>query len=206
MANSDLNVELREATGKGASRSLRREEKIPAVVYGKGIEPCSITLSPKELKKAISTDAGLNTLITLKGNGVFADKVVIVKDMDVHPLRRVVRHADFQIVDMTKQVQVMVPVHAVGKSEGEKAGGNLNVIRKELEIICLPTAIPTSIDINVDALNIGDVIHIDDVTLPEGVEAPHDVNFTVITCVGRMIEKEETDEEGEEEVEESEEE
>ena len=198
METSELQVVLREGKGKGVARSLRRDNKIPAVVYGKGFETCSIALSPKELKAAIATKAGLNTLITLKGDGSFSDKVVIVKDMDKHPIRREIRHADFQVVDLKKKIHVNVPVHTVGKAVGEKAGGIIDVIRKELEVVCLPTVIPTVIEINVEALNIGDVVHVNDITLPEGSELPADVNFTVITCVGRKAEVEETDEDAEE--------
>jgi large subunit ribosomal protein L25 len=98
-------------------------------------------------------------------------------------------HVDFQAVDLHQKVHVMVPVHAIGKSQGEKAGGQLHIIRHELEVVCLPTNIPTSINIDVAVLNIGDVVHIEDVALPAGTEVPHDVNFTVITVTGHKAEE-----------------
>lgn len=199
MAQAELNVTFRENTGKGVSRSLRRQGLAPAVVYGKGVDPCALSVDPKALQKAISTEAGWNTLITLKGEGPFSGKVVILKDLQVDPIRRDIHHADFQVIDLQKKVHVMVPVHSVGKSEGEKAGGSLQVIRKELEVICLPTAIPKSIDIDVASLKIGDVLHVEDIVLPEGVEAPHEVNFTVITVTGHKPEEAESAEETEEE-------
>lgn len=199
MATAELNVTARQATGKGVARSLRRQGLVPAVVYGKGMEPCAITVAPKELQAAIATEAGWNTLITLKGDGPFDGKAVILKDLQVQSIRREIEHADFQTIDLAKKVHVMVPVHPVGKSEGEKLGGNLQVIRKELEVVCLPTAIPSAIEVDVAAMNIGDVLHVEDLVLAEGVEVPHEVNFTVITLTGRKAEEVEEEEgEGEE--------
>ncbi|MDO3377047.1 50S ribosomal protein L25/general stress protein Ctc [Geoalkalibacter halelectricus] len=196
MAQSQLEVRLREGTGKGVARSLRRQGLVPGVVYGKNMEPCPIVVEPKALEAAIATESGWNTLITLRGEGPFAGQVVILKDMTVHTILRTPRHVDFHAVSMKKKVHVMVPVHALGKSAGEKIGGSLEVIRHELEVHCLPDRIPTAIEIDVTNLGIGDVVHIEDIRLPEGVEVPHEVNFTVITCTGRKAEEEEQVEEG----------
>lgn len=189
MAQSQLKVASRAGLGKNDARALRREGLVPGVVYGKGMESCTVAVDPKALKQAIATNAGWNTLITLQGEGPFDGKVVILKDMQVHPLRRETTHVDFQAVDLTQKVHVMVPVHAIGKSKGEKLGGQLHLIRHELEVVCLPDSIPVSIDINVNDLGIGDVVHINDIQLPAGVEAPHDVNFTVITITGHKAEE-----------------
>lgn len=198
MAKSELIVTHREATGKGAARSLRRQGLVPGVVYGKGVEATSLSVEPKALEAAIATEAGWNTLITLRGDGPFDGKVVVLKQVDLDPIRREPKHVDFHAIDLNKKVHVMVPVHVIGKSEGEKAGGALQLVRRELECVCLPTAIPSSIDVDVAAMHIGDVLHIDDVTLPEGVDVPHDVNFTVLTVVGIKAEVSEEEAEGEE--------
>lgn len=198
MAQAELNVALRERVGKGGARSARRAELVPGVVYGPGIEPCAVTVAPKALNAAISGEAGWNTLLTLKGEGPFDGVLAVVKDIQVDSIRRTPTHVDFQAIDTAKAVSFMVPVNVIGKSAGEKAGGSLQLIRKELEVVCLPTAIPASIDIAVEALEIGDVVHIDDVTAPEGVELPHDVNFTVITVIGHKA-----SDEGEENAEEA---
>lgn len=190
MAQSQLSVVPRAGTGKGSARALRRAGLVPGVVYGKGLAACTVAVDPKALKQAIATEAGWNTLITLQGDGPFDGKVVILKDLQVHPLRRDMTHIDFQAVDLNQKVHVMVPVHVVGKSLGEKAGGQLHIVRHELEVVCLPTDIPTSINIEVAALNIGDVVHIEDVALPAGTEVPHEVNFTVITVTGHKAEEE----------------
>ncbi len=92
----------------------------------------------------------------------------------------------------------MVPIHPVGKSAGEKEGGNMSIIRHEIEVECLPSAIPASIDIDVTEMQIGDVVHVEDLQLGEGVESAHDANFTILTVVGRMAEDEAEGEELEE--------
>ncbi len=205
MAQAELNVNARVRTGKGGARELRRQNLVPAIVYGKGMEPIPVSVDPKALKKVLDPQAGWNTLLTLKGEGPFEGKQVIVKDMQVDPLSRNVLHVDFQAVDLKAKVSVMVPVVTVGKAEGEKLGGNLEVIRHELEVVCLPTDIPSAIEIDVSHLQIGDVLHVADVKAPEGVEIPFDVNFTVLTCTGHKAEAAEG-EEGEEAAEVSEEE
>ncbi|MEZ4600355.1 MAG: 50S ribosomal protein L25/general stress protein Ctc [Syntrophotaleaceae bacterium] len=193
MANTELNVTLREGIGKGSARSLRRQGLIPAVVYGKGIDPCALSVAPKDLKAAISTEAGLNTLITLKGAGSVEGKVVILKDLQTDPVRGDALHADFQAIDLGQKVHVLVPVHPVGKSEGEKQGGGLELIRHELEVVCLPTAIPSAIEIDVTHMQIGDVVHSGDLELPKGVELAHEGNYTILTITGRKLEVEEAE-------------
>ena len=200
MAQAELNVEIRENTGKGVARQLRMAGKVPAVVYGKGMEPTPIIVEPKALEQAIATDSGWNTLLTLKGAPEIEGKVVVLKDLELHAIKRHMVCADFHAIDVTKKVSFMVPVNTIGTSIGEKEGGTLQIIRKELEVICLPTAIPQSIDIDVSELVIGTVLHVEDVPAPEGTEIPYDVNFTVITVKGHKEEVEET-EEGEEGVE-----
>ena len=198
MATSVLNAETRVRIGKGGSRKVRRDGLVPAVVYGKGIEALNLRLDPKALQQAVATDAGWNTLITLKGDGPFDGLVVILKDMQIDAIRRDTQHVDFLAIDLKAALSVMVPVQPIGKSLGEIEGGSLNLVRHELELNCLPTNIPTSIEIDVTQLNVGDVIHIDEVALPEGVESLHDVNYTVLTIVGRKAEEVEEGEEGEE--------
>lgn len=187
MAHAQLQVTTRSALGKGSSRSLRRQGLIPATIYGRGLTPVSVIVDPKILAQTIATAAGWNTLLTLQGEGPFAGKVVILKDVQYNAIRREMAHVDLQVVDLQKKVHVMVPVHPVGKSLGEKDGGNLQVIRHELEVVCLPTAIPDAIEVDVTGLSIGDVLHIADIALPAGVEAPHEVNFTVITVTAPKL-------------------
>jgi large subunit ribosomal protein L25 len=196
MAKSVLNVEPRVRTGKGGSRKVRADGLVPAVVYGKGIETLNLRVDPKALQQATATEAGWNTLITLKGDGPFDNKVVVLKDMQIDAIRRQPKHVDFYALDLKKKIAFMVPVSPQGKSKGEKEGGTLQLVRHELEVFCLPTNIPHSIEINVEELEVGDAVHIDEVSFPEGAESRHDVNFTVLTVVSRMAEEvEETEEE-----------
>ena len=196
MAKSVRNVEPRGRTGKGGSRKVRADGLVPAVVYGKGIETLNLRVDPKALQQATATEAGWNTLITLKGDGPFDGKVVVLKDMQIDAIRREPKHVDFYALDLKKKIAFMVPVSPQGKSKGEKEGGTLQLVRHELEVFCLPTNIPHSIEINVEELEVGDAVHIDEVSFPEGAESRHDVNFTVLTVVSRMAEEvEETEEE-----------
>ncbi len=205
MAQAELMVSTRDRLGKGGARSLRRAEMVPAVVYGKDFPACALSVDPKALRKALATEAGLNTLLTLKGEGPFSGKVVILKDRQLDALSGELLHADFKIIDLAAKVSVMVPVHPVGKSVGEKEGGNLSVIRHELEVVCLPGVIPSSIDIDVSGLAIGDTVHVEDLQLAEGIEVPYESNYTILTVMGRMAEEvEEGAEEAEEGAEEEE--
>ena len=181
MAQVELNVEIREKSGKGVARKLRAAGRLPAVVYGKTLEATAVIVDPKELETAISGEAGLNTLITLKGTSGLNGKVVILKNADVHPLRREMISADFHAINLKEKSAFMVPVNIIGTAVGQKEGGALQLVRNELEVLCLPTEVPQMIDIDVTALEIGDTIHIEDVVAPENVELVHDVNFTVIT-------------------------
>jgi large subunit ribosomal protein L25 len=181
MATAELNVTMREDTGKGVARKLRAQGFVPAVVYGKGLKPCTISVEPRALEKAVSSDAGWNTLITLKGAKPVEGKVVVLKDLKLHALRRTMVCADFHAIDLKKKSHFMVPVVTVGASVGVKAGGLLQVLRHEIEVVCLPHQVPQSIEVDITALEIGDVVHINEVVVPEGTEIPHDVNFTVLT-------------------------
>ncbi len=192
MVQAELNVEVREKAGKGVARKLRAVGKVPAVVYGKDIEPQTITVDPKALEKAVEGD--INTLLSLKGVPALDGKVVVLKEVDYHPIKRDMVCVDFHTVSLTEKSSFMVPVHTVGTSAGEKMGGSLQLIRHELEVMCLPTEVPHSIDIDVTALEIGDTLHIEDVKAPAGADLVFDVNFTVITVIGHKAEAPEGDE------------
>lgn len=194
MQQSELSVSLRERVGKGGARSARRAGLIPGVVYGAKIESCPIVVSPKELAAAMDTDAGINTIITLRAEGQPFDGLkVVVKDVQISAIKREREHVDFNAIDLNKKGYFMVPVFTVGEAVGEKEGGILQLIRVELEVYCLPTEVPGHIEIDVSALQIGDSIHIEGVKAPENVELVHDVNFTVITVVGYNASDDEDD-------------
>jgi len=200
----NLNVESRTTVGKGPARALRREGKIPAVLYGPKSDPVMLTVNARELETLLKKGRGGQSLMRLKiENGDQTQRTVMLKELQVHPLSREMIHADFYEIDMNRKIRVNVPVITSGKSIGVEMGGLLQIIRRELEVLCLPMEIPESIEIDTTDLDIGDSVHVEEIALPEGVEIPADVNFTVVTVLSPK--KEVVQEVLEEELEEGEE-
>jgi large subunit ribosomal protein L25 len=187
-----LSVEVREHTGKGMGRRLRAGGRIPAILYGRGRESVPISLDPRLLEKLLATsDAGMNTLIDLAvaGRSDLAGRVVLVKELQRHPVRGSLLHADFYEVDLTKTIEVSVPIHVVGTAAGVALdGGILDQALRELEIECLPRAIPDQIDVDVSALMIGQSIHVRELALPEGVKLLSDPDLSVVSVVAPAAE------------------
>lgn len=175
---STLEVKTREGSGKGASRRLRVQGLIPAVVYGRHLEtPVHIAVNPRSIREAIATPHKFNTLITLKLTG--GEKQVLLKDYQQDPLTRELLHVDFIDVRENEQVKVKVPLILTGKAVGTSEGGVLQQTRRELELYALPRAIPEKIEVDVSHLKIAQVLHINDVKLPEGVAVKSNVNYTL---------------------------
>jgi len=196
----ELNANVRTNTGNGAARVLRREGNIPAVLYGRGIESVSLSVNIKELENALKKGSIGQSLFNLKvQNGDTYSKTVMIKELQYHPLTLNFLHADFYEIAMDRKITVNVPVVTVGKSQGVELGGLLQIIRRELEVTCLPTLIPESIEIDVTDLDIGDAIHAEDIPLPDGIEIQTDVNFTVVTILAPKVEGAGEEEEGLEE-------
>ena len=176
---SALAAKLREVTGKSATRKLRTDESMPAVVYGLK-DNVSMVINPKELKKLIEAK-GRNALIELKIKGD-SDRNVVLKEFQTHPLRSGWLHADFLEVDVSKKIRVKVPVLLVGSSPGEKQGGLVNHILRNIEVESIPMNIPEKIEIQMVEVQLNDVVHVSDITVGEGVEitnAPGDAVVTV---------------------------
>lgn len=207
MAVNALVAEVRDATGKGAARKLRAAGRIPAVVYGRGTESRAISVDPKALVQLLQKGgAGMNTLIELSVDGTA--KTVLVKELQRDPVRGRPLHTDFYLVDLDQKVEVSVPIHLTGRAPGVELGGILDHPLREIELECLPRAIPESIDVDVSALDVGDSIHVRDLELPEGVSVQSDVNLAVASVVAPVAVEEpvaEEVEEGEEAVAEGEE-
>ena len=196
MGDTSLAVEIREATGKGAARRVRRGGRIPGVVYGAEIESVSITLDPAALDKLIRTShAGVNTLIDLEGPSLVAGKTVLVKELQREPVRGALVHADLFEVNVTETVRVSIPVHVSGTPHGVTMGGLLDHALREIDIECLPRAIPDEIVVDVTALDVGDSIHVSDLTLPEGVELHTPGDLSVVSVVAPRAEEEPSAEE-----------
>jgi len=192
-----LSAETRERAGKGASRVLRREGRVPAVVYGNNEEPLSIHLEEKALVKALSTGHFMNSVVMIDAGGTPAR--TLPKDVQFHPVTDRPLHVDFLRISEHSKVQVAVPIHFVDEEEskGLKRGGVLNTVRHELELICDAAEIPEEIEISLAGLDIGDSIHISHLTLPKGSEsAITDRDFTIATIVAPTVYKASEGEEG----------
>ena len=190
-----LPAEARERAGKGASRALRREGRIPAVIYGGKEDPITIHVEEKELVKQLMTGHFMNSIVQIEVGG---DKVrTLPKDVALHPVTDRPTHADFLRLSKDAKVDVSIPVVFTDEeaSPGLKKGGVLNVVRYELELVCAADKIPGEIEISVEGKEVGDSIHISEVTLPEGSEsAITDRDFTIATIVGKGGKKDQEEE------------
>jgi large subunit ribosomal protein L25 len=186
VADVALDVEIRSDTGKGVARKLRAAGRIPGVCYARGKQPLPVTLDPKRLERLLASSAtGINTLIDLHvaGGGDFDGRVVLVKELQRDPLSKRALHADLYAVDLEQTIQVSVPIHVTGTAPGVTNGGILDHALRELEIECLPRAIPDQVLVDVSSLDIGMSLHVRDLALPEGVKLVSDPDLSVVSVV-----------------------
>jgi large subunit ribosomal protein L25 len=172
MSNSfELNVTVREDLGKGASRRLRRlENMIPGIIYGAGKEPTPITINHNEIIRQLEDEAFYSHILTL--NVGKKKEQVILKDLQRHPYKPLVMHADFLRVKAGEKLHTSVPVHYLNEETcpGVKAGGVINHAYTSVEVACLPKDLPEFIEVDLGDLNMDQVIHLTDIKLPKGVE------------------------------------
>ena len=179
-----LAAEARDRAGKGASRALRRDGRVPAVVYGDKKEPLSIHVEEKLLAKMLSTGHFMNSVVMIELGG--DTHRTLPKDVQFHPVTSRPVHVDFFRIGEHSEVHVQVPVHFANEaaSPGLKRGAVLNIVRHELELVCDAGLIPDQIDIDLTGLDVGDSIHISHITLPAGARsAITDRDFTIATVV-----------------------
>lgn len=200
----DLKTNIRNRTGNGPARSLRREGRIPAVLYGSKTEPVSLSVNAKDLENVLKQGAAGQLLLNLiVENGETFNRPSMIKEIQRNPLSGDFLHVDFYEIDMKRKIVVPIQVVTTGISKGVEAGGMLQIIRRELEVLCLPTQIPEAIEIDITDLDMGDSIHVEEIPLAGDLEVVHDVNFTVATVLSpKAAEVEEVELEGEEEAEE----
>ncbi len=175
-----LAAETRDRVGKGASRALRRDGRVPAVIYGGNQDPAAIHLEEKALVKALMTGHFMNSVVMV------GSVRTLPKDVTLHPVTERPVHVDFLRIGEHASVTVEVPVVFTGEENapGLKKGGVLNVVRHEIEVTCDAGSIPSEITVVLDGKDVGDSIHLSDLTLPEGVSATiDDRDFTVATLV-----------------------
>jgi large subunit ribosomal protein L25 len=192
MTTNTLVASLRPVGGKGPARRLRAEGKIPAIAYGADIVATSLAVSPKELKRLLSGEHGLNTVVELEVDGKVKMHTLVV-DYQIHPVTRAILHADFKKIDLDKPVDVEVTLELVGKSVGVTMGGELHQIFKKLPVRCRPAQIPVKLVHDITEIALDQAAHVKELKLPEGVEVllpPERTFATVYTAKKRKDEEE----------------
>ena len=181
MAEVTLEVTRRESTGKEQAKKLRREGKVPAVVYGGHKEPVAITVDRKAVTELVTkSEHGVRSVFLLKMAGTDQQRHAMIKEITIDPISRKMKHIDFVRVVMDEKIKVTVPVHIVGTAIGVKEGGLLDFQVREIHIECLPTAIPDSIEVDVTPLGSHDYYRVKDLKLPEGAKVFDDPERVVV--------------------------
>ncbi len=188
MQQKQMNIELRTKTGTGISRRLRTADMIPGVVYGKGLDPITVSIKNRDLQEAISGAGGQNNLITLIGGGTLDQNIAIVADIQRDPIKRTFKHVDLHRINPNEKLRVTVPVVLKGTAIGVKEGGLLDLAHHELHIECLPGNIPDCITIDVSDLKIAHSIHVSEIPLPEGIVLLDQPKIPVVSVLGRAKE------------------
>jgi large subunit ribosomal protein L25 len=189
METVELEANLRTTGGKGPSRRLRRDGKVPAIFYGPKRAATPITIEAKQFLQKVSALEGSHLIRFSSSADDVANKVALVKDAQYHPVTGAVLHADFYEVDMAAKLRVRVPLHFTGKAVGVALGGILQPVQRDVEVECLPADIPEFINIDVSALNIHDAVHISEVQAPAGVSVLYDADATLVTVLPPTVEE-----------------
>ncbi len=181
MAELTLEVSRREEAGKGAAGRLRREGKVPAVVYGGHRETVPITVDRKAVTELIQkSEHGVRSIFLLKMAGTDQQRHAMIKDIQIDPIHRKMMHIDFVRVIMDEVIRTTVPMHLTGTPIGVKEGGILDFQVRDLHVECLPNAIPDKIDIDVSGLGMHQYIRISELQLPEGIKVLDDPERVVV--------------------------
>ena len=198
MNTIELKAENRTTKGNGPARALRRSGRVPAVLYGPSREPNMLSLIRRDLDDILKQGGMGRTILNIVLDDGKTTKPAMIKELQTHPVSSDILHVDLYEIAMDRKIRVSVPVTTTGKSIGVEQGGMLQLIRRELEVFCLPNEIPGTISIDITNLDIGDAIHVEEIPLAGNVEIPHEVNFTVLTVTSRKAETVEAEEEEEE--------
>lgn len=189
MNDEIIPIAKRETTGKASNNALRNHGMIPAVIYGLNEPPVAVAISPKIVARIIGSDTGLNSLIHLQREGTDIKRHVIIKDVQRHPVTGRLSHVDFMRVDPTHRVRVKVPIHLKGVPIGVKEGGILDFTHREIEVECLPNLIPSHVEVNVEGLQIGDSLRLDQITLDAHLTLHGDVHNVICSVLGKQAEE-----------------
>lgn len=201
----ELNANIRTTVGNGPARRLRQSGQLPAVLYGPGAETVLLSVNISDFDQVLKKSGASQLLLNL----VIQDsetytRSAMVKELQTHPVSRNFLHVDFYEIAMDRKIRVKVPIVTTGMAKGVELGGVLQIIRREIEVLCLPFEVPESFEIDIADLDIGDSIHVRDISQEGEIEFLEDENFTVVTLlVPKIEEEEEPTEEEEEEAEEA---
>jgi large subunit ribosomal protein L25 len=191
----DFNVKPRATKGDGPAKALRREGNAPAVLYGPKTDPVMLTVNSHAMEQLLKTASIGQTLLNINIEGGEAPKPAIIKAMQRNVMTGEILHVDFYEVDMERKIRVQIPIVATGKSKGVEGGGMLQIIRREVEVLCYPNQIPDEITVDVTDIDVGESVHVEDLPLAEGLEIPHEANFTLLTILAAKAEAEAVEEE-----------
>ncbi len=199
MSELTIEVDRREDKGKNVSRRLRAAGQIPAVVYGEGKDPVKIAIGQRKVEDLLRKGGGENAVFFLKLAGTKQSRHTMIKDLQRDPMTGGMIHIDFQRVNLKNKVKVSVPVELIGESVGVKTdGGLLDFVTREVEVECLPDAIPPHLEAEVSELHAGQHLEAGELSLPDGLELLTDPNRVIVAISKARAEEEEVEgEEGE---------
>ncbi len=197
MKQVSLNAIKREKTGKETSKKLRKQGLIPAIVYGPRFQPLPIAVKANEIESILIKHRGETILFNLQlTNGEPSKIQAVLKEYQLHPVTDKIIHIDFLAIHEKETITIDVPLEFVGKPVGISRGGVLEILLHELTVECLPSNIPDKISVDISHLDIGDVLHVKDIKVPEGIKVVDDPEETVVTVIAEEKETAE-EEEGE---------
>jgi large subunit ribosomal protein L25 len=207
MPQLSLAARVRTDAGKSAARKLRREDQVPAIFYGPNSQPVMLAVKYLDLKTLLKSASSENVIFELQiesGQGT-ENKTVMLKELQVDPIKPIYYHADFYEISMDKELTLNVPVHLVGTPAGAAKGGILQHVKRDVSVSCLPGNLVEFLEVDVTALDIGDAVHVKDLALPAGMKTAEDADTTiaVVTAPHVVAEKVEEVVEGEEKAEEA---
>ena len=169
----DLIAEIREDQGKGASRRLRREGKVPAIIYGGGRPPRTLAFDHNKVLRQLENESFYSSVLNVKVGD--KSQAAILKDLQRHPSKPVILHLDLQRIVEDEEIRMNVPLHFIGEDEApgvKQDGGNVSHLMSDVEVVCLPRHLPEYLEVDVSGLELDEMLHLSDIKLPEGVEIP----------------------------------
>jgi len=197
----ELKTKIRTTTGNGPARRLRMSGQIPAVLYGPKTDSVLLSVNKRDLEQVFKK-GGIGQVIlnlVIQKNGETSTRPAMIKELQTHPVSRNFIHIDFYEIKMDQKITAKIPVVTTGMAKGVELGGMLQIIRRELEVECLPLAVPESIEIDISDLDIGDSIHVGQIRIEGEIEFLEDDNYTVVTVLSQKHEEELGEEEEAEE-------